>query len=317
MLDKKIISLIEEASDILDLSDNILEKDYYVTQVINAFATIESDCFRLIFAGGTCLAKAHKIVNRMSEDIDFKIQIKNKDVFISKSKMLKELKEFRSQIMSVLQLSGLNITNTAVRNEGKYSRVQLNYPAVFAVNEILRPYLLLEFTLSDVRFAPKPLSIQSIMEDILKIEILNSSVINCVAVNEMAIEKWVGLTRRISAIDRKYHYDDPTLVRHIYDLNAIKQAKKLDLTFFDLAKKVVFNDAEQFKNQYPEYLEDPGSEIRRSLEILKYSKVWRERYQNFIDAMVYDKSTMVDYDYALQVLDIISEQVIDTLEFAV
>lgn len=133
--------------------------------------------------------------------------------------------------------------------------------------------------------------------------------------DETAIEKWVGLTRRVSAIDRKYYCDDPTLVRHVYDLNAIKSANKLNLKFFDLAKQVVFNDANQFKNQYPEYLEDPSSEIQRSLEILKNSKIWRERYQNFVDSMVYDKSTMIEYDKALQILDGISKKVIDSLEF--
>jgi predicted nucleotidyltransferase component of viral defense system len=53
----------------------IIEKDYYVTHIINSLSGIENEYFRLIFAGGTCLAKAHKIVKRMSEDVDFKIQL--------------------------------------------------------------------------------------------------------------------------------------------------------------------------------------------------------------------------------------------------
>ena len=46
--------------------------------------------------------------------------------------------------------------------------------------------------------------------------------IDCVSLDETAIEKWVGLTRRIVAIKRGYHPDDETLIRHVYDLNAIK-----------------------------------------------------------------------------------------------
>ncbi len=312
---KELVSVAAETLSIRYPS--ILEKDYYVTRVIHALSGIENDYFRLIFAGGTCLAKAHKIVKRMSEDIDFKIQVKNKEDFISKSKMLKELKEFRSQIMTALSFPDISVNDSAVRNEGKYSRAELVYPALFTANDTLRPHLLLEFTVSDVRLKTENRSINTIMEDVLKINtILPSSSISCVSVDETAIEKWVGLTRRVSAIDRKYHYDDPTLVRHIYDLNAIKRANKLNLKFFDLAKKVIFNDAEQFKNQYPEYLEDPSTEIQRSLEILKNNKIWKERYQNFVDSMVYDKSTTIEYDNALHVLDAISNQIINTLEFA-
>lgn len=293
----------------------ILEKDYYVSRIIHALSDVENEYFRLIFAGGTCLAKAHKIVKRMSEDIDFKIQVKNAGGVLSNSRMLKKLKEFRAQIMSVLSLPDLSVSNIAVRNEGKYSRAELSYPALFTANDTLRPNLLLEFTVSDIRLSTEFLSINSIISDVLKIDLAScSSGINCVSLNETAIEKWVGLTRRIAAIDRKYHYDDPTLVRHIYDLNAINQKDKLDFTFFDLAKKVVLYDAVQFKNRYPEYLEDPSAEIQRSLEILKNSNIWRKRYQDFIDSMVYDKSTTIEYDYALVTLDRMSEQIIKTLE---
>lgn len=45
-----------------------------------------------------------------------KIQIKNTQDF-SKTKLLKELKEFRSHIQSKLELSGLNIGELKVRNE--------------------------------------------------------------------------------------------------------------------------------------------------------------------------------------------------------
>lgn len=315
---EQLKELVSVAAETLSIRyPAILEKDYYVTRVIHALSSVENEYFRLIFAGGTCLAKAHKIVKRMSEDIDFKIQIKNKENFLSKNKMLKELKDFRSQIMSTINFTDIAVNDSAVRNEGKYSRAELIYPALFTANDTLRPHLLLEFTVSDVRLKTETRSINSIIEDVLKIDrILPLSSISCVSVDETAIEKWVGLTRRVSAIDRKYHYDDPTLVRHIYDLNAIKNANKLNLKFFDLAKKVVFNDAAQYKNQYPEYLENPNSEIQRSLEILKNNKIWRARYQNFVDSMVYDKSTIIEYDDALQILDEISKQVIGTMEFA-
>ena len=65
---------VEATANALDLPESVIEKDYYVTQVIQTLSSIENEYFRLVFCGGTCLAKAHKVVQRMSEDVDFKIQ---------------------------------------------------------------------------------------------------------------------------------------------------------------------------------------------------------------------------------------------------
>ena len=50
-----------------------VEKDWHVIRALRAITAVDSDPFRLVFAGGTCLARAHKLVHRMSEDVDFKI----------------------------------------------------------------------------------------------------------------------------------------------------------------------------------------------------------------------------------------------------
>jgi predicted nucleotidyltransferase component of viral defense system len=244
----------------------IIEKDYYVTHVIHSLSGIENEYFRLIFAGGTCLAKAHKIVKRMSEDVDFKIQLKSTGDNFSKSRLLKELKNFRSQIMSSLTLPNLTLENRHVRNEGQYMRAKLIYPALFIAGDTLRPHLLLEFTLSDVRLSTESLTINTIIEDVIDMAaIFSPSSINCVSMDETAIEKWVGLTRRIAAIEHKRQSDDSTLVRHVYDLYAINQADRIGDTFFNLAQTVINYDVKQFKNKCPEYFDNPSAEIFRSL----------------------------------------------------
>lgn len=306
---KELVSITSERLGIKYPS--IIEKDYYVTQIIHSLSDIENEYFRLVFAGGTCLAKAHKIVKRMSEDVDFKIQFKKTGETFSKNCLLKELKKFRSQIIASLGPSNLTMIDTAVRNEGKYLRIELTYPALFTTTDILRPHLLLEFTLSNVRLSTENYSINTIIEDVIEIDTLfPPSSISCISTTETAIEKWVSLTRRISAIERKYEFDDPTLVRHIYDLNAIKQANRIDNSFFYLAKTIIHYDAKQFKNQHPEYFNNPSPEILQSLEILKNKELWKERYQKFIDSMVYDKISIPDYDNTILALEDISQKII-------
>ena len=54
-------------------SVGLVEKDLYVVKAIAALAAIDAAPFTLVFGGGTALARAHKIIRRMSEDVDFKI----------------------------------------------------------------------------------------------------------------------------------------------------------------------------------------------------------------------------------------------------
>lgn len=296
------------------LRASVIEKDYYVTQVIHALSNVENEYFRLVFCGGTCLAKAHQIVSRMSEDVDFKIQPKQIEIPFSKTRLLKELKQFRTYIQPQLNLAGLTASEPIVRNEGRYSRIDLTYPSSFETNEGLRPHILLEFTLSDVRRDVVDLPVKTLIEANLKnVVLLHPRLTSCVTVDETAIEKWVGLTRRIIAIERGYHEDDKSLIRHVYDLNAIQQADKIHDIFFTLAKDIVINDAKQFKNQHPEYSINPSDEIKQSLALLRSKAEWSERYQEFVETMVFDNESAHEYGKAITTLEQISRKVINTL----
>ena len=54
-------------------SIGLVEKDLEVVRAIAAIAALDVSPFTLVFGGGTALARAHKIVRRMWEDVDFKI----------------------------------------------------------------------------------------------------------------------------------------------------------------------------------------------------------------------------------------------------
>lgn len=314
MLNKKDLrDLIETTLLNIKLTGAVIEKDYYITQVIHTLSNVQNEYFRLVFAGGTCLAKAHKIVERMSEDIDFKIQIKNNET-LSRSRLIKELKKFRAQIKSLLMIPELTTLENVARNEGKYQRIVLKYPHIYSINSTLRPELLIEFTLSDIRLQVENLPVITIIEKVLKeMTLFTPSETPCITVDETAIEKWVGLTRRVVAIERGYHPDDKTLVRHIYDLNSIKSANKINDNFFMLAKEIITYDANQFKNQHPEYSHNPYMEIRESLSLLKNKPIWKEHYQKFLAEMVYDASTGIDYEKAVACIEDISAKVIENL----
>jgi len=51
----------------------LVEKDSHVVQALAAIIAIDKTRFRLVFGGGTALSRAHRIIRRMSEDIDLRI----------------------------------------------------------------------------------------------------------------------------------------------------------------------------------------------------------------------------------------------------
>ena len=55
------------ASQKLEVSEDIVEKDYYVTMILKKLSAIE---YPIVFKGGTSLSKAFQIIDRFSEDID-------------------------------------------------------------------------------------------------------------------------------------------------------------------------------------------------------------------------------------------------------
>ena len=53
-------------------SPALVEKDFYVVRALAAITAVETEGLplRLVFGGGTALSRAHRLVRRMSEDID-------------------------------------------------------------------------------------------------------------------------------------------------------------------------------------------------------------------------------------------------------
>lgn len=67
--------VIEEsrAEGIVALRAAILEKDILVTEALRAIWEFDLPSVALTFSGGTCLAKAYGLLERMSEDIDLRV----------------------------------------------------------------------------------------------------------------------------------------------------------------------------------------------------------------------------------------------------
>jgi predicted nucleotidyltransferase component of viral defense system len=289
----------------------LVEKDLHVVRAIAALASLDASPFRLVFGGGTALARAHKLVHRMSEDVDFKI-VPHMAADVSRSVLRQQLGELRAKITAALLAAGFAFDPadpacTKSRNENRYTIWHLPYARTDGAGEGLRPTIMIETTYATLRQAAITKPISSFVAEAFE-RPPEVPAIACVSLAETAAEKLVSLTRRtameLAGLSRA---TDPALVRHIYDLHVMREHVDLDLVA-TMARSIAEADAKEFRNQYPDYQADIIGETRKALTALSDDVTHRNRYDSFVAAMVYgEKPAFVE---ALATVDAFAKRAI-------
>jgi hypothetical protein len=227
----------------------------------------------------------------MSEDIDFKI-VPREGSPVSRSGLHRALGALRQRVTEALQAAGFvfdptDERATKSRNDNRYTIWNLPYGLVAEDGNGLRSTIQIEMTYAPMRLPPVLLPVSSFVteangrpSDILQL--------NCVSLEETAAEKLVALTRRtamdLAGLTRGEA--DPTLVRHIYDLHALRDLVD-ETTVAGLATEIAAGDAIEFRNQYLAYAENVAGETQKALDALQTDPIHRRRYNDFVSAMVY------------------------------
>ncbi len=108
----------------------------------------------------------------------------------------------------------------------------------------------------------------------------------CTSIVETAADKFVGLTRRAGAELAGLSKPDPTLVRHLHDLRALRpHYDPVDVVA--LAREIMPGDAEAYGNKFPAYRTDPILETRRAIDLLETNASYLRRYEEFLRLMVF------------------------------
>ncbi|MBE9556779.1 MAG: nucleotidyl transferase AbiEii/AbiGii toxin family protein, partial [Proteobacteria bacterium] len=138
-----------------------VEKDWAAIQVIAAIGEQDFGGFKPVFSGGTCLSKAYGLIQRFSEDIDFKIDLP--DGFPSGNAARKARSDYRKAVIGDLENRGWNLLEGSVRvgDSSRFFSVNLEYRYSFDLPSSLRPHIQLEMTLRPPFMAPEQRSVQS------------------------------------------------------------------------------------------------------------------------------------------------------------
>jgi len=288
--DERLRELLEVQAHFRLPSVALVEKDLHVVQAIAALTTFDAAPFRLVFGGGTALARAHRLVRRMSEDVDFKV-VPLAAAPVSRSALRRQLDQLRHRVSTELQSAGFTFDAADksvawARDEGRYAVWQLPYRGGTGAGEGLRPAIKVELNYAPLRQPTVTLPVRSFVAEALNrpSEVVG---IACVSVVQTAAEKLVSLTRRTAMEMAGASRDpDPTLVRHIYDLHMMRESVD-PATVADLARAIAAADAQEFASQYPAYAADIAGETHKAMDALCSNPLHRERYARFMADMVY------------------------------
>ena len=281
-----IISVMGEG--LTALAEAVIEKDLLITEVLRSVVAVDSDGIQLVFCGGTCLSKAHGLIERMSEDIDFKLVLPQG---LSRSARSRLLSQFKKRLAAALMEAGFAVPANEIiaRDENSYVSLNLHYKSRFAPVASLRSEIKLELNARPPVLPTAPLPIASMLDVLIQAPRTDLHV-ECIGVEETLAEKVLSFLRRTAearAGRNRADYDD-RLVRHLYDVRAIARGCGGLALPHEYFAALVASDAAQFRNQYPEFEEDPVGQMRVVLNALQHEADAFERdYLRFVDELVF------------------------------
>jgi predicted nucleotidyltransferase component of viral defense system len=259
-------------------SPALVEKDFHVVRALAAIASVDTEPLQIVFGGGTALGRAHRLIRRMSEDIDLKIVSEEEPPRAALRRLREDLTE--ALLQAGFRFDPANPAHHHVGNQSRYTLYRLPYEPLLRGEGALRPEIRIEVAVWPLRRPAVHLPISSFVAEAFQRPAAIPGMA-CVAVTQTAADKFVALTRRTAAEHQEeFARRDATLVRHIYDLQKVAA----------LARSIMPHDAEAFGNQYPSYRADPILETRRALEALQAQPYNAQTFAEFRRDMVYGET---------------------------
>jgi len=300
-------NLIEEVALIKGISEAFVEKDWYVTQVIRKISKIRYEDFQIIFTGGTALSKAHGLIQRFSEDIDFRV-ITYTLAQKSRSEQKRLLSAFKHAVITELKTTfQIDEANILARNENRFFSIEINYPTFFDPSTALRPHILVEFTITDLALPPVHLPVSSFINE-LSLQPPEVESIGCTDPVENATDKLSAIVWRIPERERGQSDDNPDVVRHIHDLSILSDRALSHSGFKSLAIEIINRDDRRSSKIAGLPIDKKFETV---LEILSNEQEYPGEYDRFVKGMSYAPDNVVpSFKEALEKLCLIINHIL-------
>lgn len=266
--------LVERVAAGLLTSPGLVEKDWHVTRALAVLAGHDHGGAKPAFGGGTSLSKGWRLIKRFSEDIDFKVAVPEAT---SRNRAKNERSAYRKRIVSALTEAGFVLAGEPTRaDENHFFSADLFYPNLFDTSPGLRPHIRVEMTLRAPALPPIARPIASLIA-LAQREPPEVAAFLCVDPVETAADKLSALAWRVLARRRGSDGDDPTIIRHLHDLAALKQTIATSGEFSRLALKAMSDDTGRGGEATAS--SDPAALVAGMLDRLAADPLWATEYE--------------------------------------
>lgn len=278
-------NLFVQAAEVKRMEAAFVEKDWFVTQVIRIIQGINQDGFTVVFSGGTALSKAHNLLFRFSEDVDFRV------LCSPELRTRKNLSSFKNAVLDALRANGFVIEDRHVkaRDENRFFAIDLEYETAFPREDALRPHIQIEMTARDIQLSQIDLPVSSFLNELAK-QPPEVPAIGCIDPVESAADKLSALAWRIPDRIRGDQYDDPSIVRHIHDLAMLKDRALAHAGFVGLVAKSMQEDDRRAKNDLTLEGMSVAEKFQKMMNILATDASYPDEYKRFVEDVSYAKT---------------------------
>ena len=292
---KDFIEAIQAASDFLNISPVFIEKDYWITRVLRELSESKY-ANKVVFKGGTSLTKAHRLIQRFSEDVDIAVldvselsgnQIKTliRNVEKDISKDLTEL--VIPEITSKFSKFRKSVFTYPLTGNFKFS-TSVSEKLIIEINSFANPY---PYEILEIKSFITEFLKQNKSEDFIKKYKLEPFSLNVLDKRQTLLEKIVSLIR--FSFEEDVNRSIAGKIRHFYDIHfLLSNADCLNYikspNFRKDLKQLIIHDKQVFE----EPIGWREKDIKESVLIMEFEKIWeglKSTYVNELTALSFNK----------------------------
>lgn len=295
------VSTIQDIATEFGLEEAFIEKDWYAVEALKIIESIKGE-FNPVFSGGTSLSKGFKLIQRFSEDLDFKII-----PLVSNANSRGGRKKFKESLIETLSTnSNFKILEDTIvsENESKSVKFNIKYPKTYQSKRKLLPYLRIEITFHNALcLNQEKRQISSFVEQFTKNT--DTFYIDCVSPIETAADKISALIWRAHTRDRSQRLgdknNDPTIIRHLHDLCALKEISLCSQGFKKTLETAYENDKKRGNGAMKEI--SLSRALLSTCEKIQKDPLYKNEYEEFVNQMSYARDDeIISYETALSSL---------------
>jgi predicted nucleotidyltransferase component of viral defense system len=281
------------SSDVLDFIENrfkinplFAEKDWYTQHILGVISKFESDDFQPVFSGGTSLSKGHQLIQRFSEDIDFRmLPLKDNLTRTFRSSYQDRLVETILASSPELKL----VEDVKKRDRSRFLQFKVSYPSEFSLVDAVRPYIQVELSFEPPQLVPQIRPVASLINQLTQQppEIAGMA---CLNLSETAADKLAALSWRVMGKEPDAERYDPRIIRHLYDLSFLAPKVSDDPSWSDLSYKTIARDLQTRDRNLADRIKTPDELLNQLVNRFKTNPVYAQHYRDFIESVAYGDS---------------------------